>query len=67
MSKQQKDVICKGRMPNRDLCGQVLYQSDGEYMFILGLTLNPGIKSQRIKCDKCGYVMNWKQNFKHQD
>jgi len=63
--KQIKDVRCKGRMPEtRKSCNAVLYQSDGEYLYIIGLVLNPSLKVQRIVCDKCGYAMVWKRNEK---
>jgi hypothetical protein len=63
MMKKMSDVRCKGRMPGTNIpCGKILYQSDGEYLYILGLVLNPELKKQRIKCDNCGYVMSWRRN-----
>lgn len=60
------DVRCKGRMPDtRRPCEKILYQSNGEFLFILGLILNPELKKQRIKCDNCGYIMSWKRNERY--
>lgn len=62
MNKQISDVECKGRMPTGRRCGKILYQSDGEYLLILGLVLNPEQTLQKIVCDNCGYKMIWKRN-----
>lgn len=52
-------------MPDtRQPCGAVLYQSDGEFIYIIGLILNPELNMQRIVCDRCGYTMIWKRNEK---
>lgn len=64
-NKTTTDVYCEGRMPDtRQKCGVKLYQSDGEYLLILGNKLNPDLNHQRIECDNCGYIMTWKRNEK---
>lgn len=61
--KKMSDVRCKGRMPDtRRKCEKILYQSDGEFLFISGLVLNPDQNVQKIRCDNCGYLMIWKRN-----
>jgi hypothetical protein len=58
-----KDIRCKGRMPeNRKPCEAVLYQSDGEFLYLNGHILNSKLKAQYIICRECGYEMKWKQN-----
>lgn len=63
--KTATDVTCRGRMPGTSKpCENIMYQSDGIYLYIRGLILNPEMKRQRIVCDRCGFVMKWerKQN-----
>lgn len=64
-SKEKKDVRCKGRMPEtRKPCEAVLYQTDGEFLYINGLILNQNQRRQRIKCAKCETVASWTRNPK---
>lgn len=66
MHKQISDIHCKGRVQDtQKLCGAKLYQSDGEFIYINGLILNPDLNEQLIKCDKCGYGMHWQRNSKY--
>lgn len=56
------DVNCKGRYPSNKPCNSEMYQSDGEFIYINGLILNPDLNEQVIECDKCGYKMHWRRN-----
>lgn len=61
-NKPIADVICKGRIPGTSRkCENVVYQSDGEFLFVRGFRFNEDLDLQRVKC-LCGYTMVWKRN-----
>lgn len=62
ISMDKNNVICRGRIPETGQpCQTILYQSDGEFLYISNLILNPDLILQYIICDKCGYKMIWRR------
>lgn len=67
-NKEIKDICCKGRLPeNRQTCDAVLYQTDGEFLYVNGLVLNRGQGRQRIECSICSYVTTWDKSPKYRN
>jgi hypothetical protein len=62
-TKTITDVHCKGKMPvTGEICGALLYQTDGEFIYVLGNAINIGLDKQHLKCNKCGYSNVWWRN-----
>jgi hypothetical protein len=65
-SKEIKDVRCKGRMPEtHEPCNVVLYQTDGEFMYINGSILNKGKGKQKVECARCRTIAAWTRHPKY--
>lgn len=63
--KQKKNILCKGHLPNsNEPCKALICQSDGEFLFVDGKTLNAGQGKQKIECNNCGFETVWKRNAK---
>ncbi|HRH44456.1 MAG TPA: hypothetical protein PKY82_22665 [Pyrinomonadaceae bacterium] len=69
MSENHKDiksVYCLGRLPNLSRCAELIYESDGEFMYIRAMSgnlyrINERLDIQRVRCPICGYQMIWKR------
>lgn len=62
---EKKEVRCKGRIPGSNaICNELIYHSDGQFLFIVGFILNPSMNVQHIVCSNCGYTMVWKRDRK---
>lgn len=64
--KEIKPVFCRGSLPDKSLCCEEIYESDGEFLYIRTkndslLIVNEDLDFQRIKCPNCGYKMIWKR------
>lgn len=60
--KPKYDIVCRGRIPETGKpCQTVLYQSDGEFLYINNLILNDDLVLQYITCSNCGYRMTWRR------
>lgn len=58
------DVRCLGNLPGTVSvkCDEILYQSDGQFLYIANLILNQELEKQKVVCGKCGFEMIWRRN-----
>lgn len=54
-----KLIRCVGTKTDGSTCGADMFHTDGHFVFISGLVINPEANRQRIRCGKCGYVTTW--------
>jgi hypothetical protein len=59
LKKEIKDVRCKGRVPQTSKpCDEILFQTDGEFLMVGGLVVNPDFDVQKVVCC-CGKATVW--------
>ncbi len=62
MSNTKHEIFCRGRVTETgEPCQTVIYQSDGEFLYILGNILNYDLDKQSVICSNCGYTMIWRR------
>jgi len=63
-NKQIKDIHCKGYVRGKEQCQIILYQTDGDFIYVNGSIFNESQREQKIKCGLCGYTNSWSRNGK---
>lgn len=57
-------IYCSGILTDGMRCGRHMFTTNGHFLFISGLIVNPDADRQRIRCDKCGFTIQWRRIFR---